>query len=95
MSVRSAWTVVDTDYTNKIFVIEDIANHTGGVTITNDAENVLIYVRDHFGYSWRTVYKDTDNEWWELYWDTDGMCPTDFKVGFKPWDGLAWDLLKR
>lgn len=95
MALRSAWAVVETDYTNKIFVIEDISNHTGGTTITNDAENVLRYVFDHFDRSWRTVYKDTDNEWWEIYMQADGLWKSDFKVGFKRWHGLAWDILQR
>lgn len=95
MALRSAWVVINVDRTNKIFVIEDIADKTGGTTITNDAENVVAYVREHFGKGWRTVYKDTDNEWWEIYWEADGMWDSDFKVGFKRWHGLAWDILQR
>ena len=67
MALRSAWVVIDADYKNKLFVIEDIANKTGGTTITNDAENVVAYVREHFGKGWRTVYKDTDNECGKLF----------------------------
>lgn len=95
MTLRSAWVVVEVNRTHKLFVIEDIANKTGGTTITNDAENVVAYVREHFGKGWRTVYKDTDNEWWEIYMQPDGMWDSDFKVGFKPWNGLAWDILQR
>lgn len=91
-SLRCSWVVVETDYANKIFVIEDIANLTGGTTITNDAENVLHYVVGLFGPGWRTVYKDTDNEWFEILWKEDSLgC----WVEFKRWNGLAWDLLQR
>jgi hypothetical protein len=93
MALRSAWVVIDADYKNKLFVIEDIANKTGGTTITNDAENVVAYVREHFGKGWRTVYKDTDNEWWEI---VPQEYPFErYEVRFKKWHGLAWDILQR
>ena len=95
MALRSAWVVIEVDRANNIFVIEDIANKTGGTTITNDAAAVLNYVTEHFGKGWRTVYKDTDNEWWEIYWEADGMWDSDFGVKFKQWHGLAWDILQR
>jgi hypothetical protein len=47
--MKCAWVVVEVDHTHKLFVIEDIANKTGGTTITNDAENVVAYVGEHFG----------------------------------------------
>ena len=96
MSVKSTWAVVETDKKNRISFIEDIANHTGQMTITNDAENVLEDFQDNYGNDWRVVYKDTDGEWWEI-------IPVRKKTGwpfiesvkFEPWNGLAWDILKR
>lgn len=91
MTVKSAWAIVETDYKNRISFIEDIANQTGGMTITNDAENVLLYFYNSFGLNWRVVYKDTDNEWWEIV-----PSPLSFpNIHFKPWHGLVWDILQR
>lgn len=91
-TVKSAWAVVETDITNGIIFIEDICDKTGGMSITNDAENVRKYITKYFGKSWRVVYKDTEQEWWEiaLRHYADGE-----EVIFKRWDGLAWDILKR
>lgn len=36
-----------------------------GMTITNDAENVVSFIDSTYP-SYRVVYRDTDNEWWEL-----------------------------
>ena len=96
MTVRSTWSIVETDNKNHISIIEDIANHTGQMTITNDAENVLEYFQDHHGKNWRVVYKDTDGEWWEIvkiYGSTANWFGQ--TVSFKRWNGLAWDILKR
>ena len=95
MTVRSTWAIVETDNKNRISFIEDIAHLTGGMTITNDAENVLKYFYNALGNNWRVVYKDTDNEWWEIVEEVVEMWEDDFRVSFKPWHGLAWDLLKR
>lgn len=91
-SINSAWAVVEADRDNRIFFIEDIANHTGGMTITNDAENVLKHFHDACGPSWRVVYKDTENEWWEI---TAQDHPWDgLDIVFEKWHGLTWDKLK-
>ena len=94
--VRSTWAHVDIDRTNRIIFIEDISDKTGAMSITNDAEHVLQDFQDNYGNDWRVVYKDTDNEWWEI-------VPRRAKTGwpliesvvFKTWNGLAWDILKR
>lgn len=94
--VKSTWAVVKTDRKNRIVFIEDICDKTGQKSITNDAQNVLENLQDEYGNDWRVVYKDTDNEWWEI-------VPKRKKTGwplitgvvFKTWNGLAWDILQR
>ncbi len=83
----------DRDDKNNIVFIEDMANQTGGMTITNDAEAVVNYYRSLYGNGIRIVYLDTDNEWWEIVWTLERHRGT--SVDFKPWHGLAWDILKR
>lgn len=95
MTLRSAWVFVDKDEDHKILFIEDINKYTAGMSITNDAENVLRHFQDAYGRDWRVVYKDTDGEWWEIYMRADGLWDSDFKVGFKRWHGFAWDILQR
>lgn len=92
MAVHSAWTIVDTDYKNKISFIEDICHLTGQMSITNDAENVLQHFHEWFDKTWRVVYKDTENEWWEIVTVHSRTCSY---VRFDKWNGLAWDILKR
>lgn len=95
MTVRSAWSIVEHDRKNSISFIEDIFHLTGQMSITNDAENVLKYFQEGFGHNWRVVYKDTDGTWWEIVEEVVEMWEDDFRVQFKPWNGLAWDILKR
>ncbi len=83
----------DRDAKNNIVFIEDMANQTGGMTITNDAEAVVNYYRSIYGNGIRIVYLDTDEEWWEIVWTLERHHGT--SVDFKPWHGLAWDILKR
>lgn len=63
------------------------------MTITNDAEHVVDYCRALYGNKVRVVYKDTDNEWWEIKWSLELDRGT--VVSFERWNGLAWDILKR
>lgn len=93
MSVRSCWVHVDKNEDYKIHFIEDMNNYTAGMSITNDAENVLKHFQDQYGPSWRVVYKDTDGEWWEIVWKDALGVPYDVK--FERWHGLEWDILKR
>ena len=81
---------------NNIVFLEDCSNHSGGMSITNDAENVVDYCRSIFGNRVRIVYLDTDNTWWEIIGIKDYTAhnhPT--QALFKPWYGLAWDLLSK
>ena len=77
---------------NNIVFLEDCSNHSGGMSITNDAENVVDYCRSIFGNRVRIVYRDTDSEWWEIVWSI-GHSGTE--VSFKPWAGIEWDILSR
>jgi len=96
MAVKSAWTHVETIIDHKIVIIEDICHLTGGMSITNNAEDVLKYFQVHNGRDWRVVYKDTDGEWWEMIGIRDYTTSHHPRqVIFKPWHGLAWDILKR
>ena len=90
--MRASFRVGDRDAKNNIIYLEDYANQTGGMTITNDAEAVVDYYRSLYGNGVRIVYLDTDKEWWEIVWSI-GQYDTD--ISFKQWHGLAWDILKR
>ena len=92
-TMKSNWLTTDQDDVHKIIYIEDVSSLTGGMTITNDAERVIQYHRSIFGHDWRVVYKDTDGEWWEII--ADDAMGIAFNVEFKPWNGLAWDILSR
>lgn len=92
MALRSCWAVVDANIANKIIFIEDICHLTGGMSITNDAHNVLSYFHRQYGIDWRVVYKDTLGDWSEIVlietWTQDS-------ISFEPWHGIMWDTLKR
>lgn len=85
--------VTSRDTINNIAFLEDKATHFGCMTITNDAEHVVDYCRSLYGNKVRVVYKDTDNEWWEIKWSLELDRGT--VVSFERWNGLAWDILKR
>jgi hypothetical protein len=90
MDMRTQLHVLSIDREHGIVFLEDL----GGpfMSITNNAQSVLRYVQSHYGSKFRTVYRDTENEWWEI---TPRHYPGWVDVEFEPWDGLAWDLLKR
>ena len=90
--MKAMVTVVERDIKNDIVFVEDLSNLTGSITITNDAENVVDYFRSLYGNRVRVVYKDTDQEWWEIVWSIDHRG-TD--VWFKQWHGLFWDKLTK
>jgi hypothetical protein len=103
MKMRAQFTMVEMDYKHNIIFIEDIANHTGGMTITNDAEAVFEHIDENYSHAaptplfWRVVYKDTDNEWWEIVPTVGkylGTPNTLLNVGFNKWHGHTWDALK-
>jgi hypothetical protein len=83
---RSIYMIVDEDKSANppIVYIEDC---NGPVSVTNDAENILR--RFHRK---RVVYLDTNNEWWEMYWNDEDRVPEKY-IKFKPWQGRVWDVL--
>ena len=90
--MKAQFALVEKNFKHYIIFIEDIANHTGGCTITNDAEAVYKHIQDLYLNNWRVVYKDTDNEWWEII----KVIATDCEyIRFEKWHGLEWDILKR
>lgn len=88
--MKAQFCVAGRDHKHNIVFLEDIANHTGGMTITNDAEAVFAHL-DALTPGVRVVYRDTDGEWWEIY----RIVSRSSVVGFKRWHGLAWDILQR
>ena len=96
--MRAQFAMVKKDYKHNIIFIEDIANHTGGTTITNDAEAVFKYLDQTESHDaptpslWRVVYKDTDNEWWEI--KPDRVMGIYGSMQFEKWHGHEWDALK-
>ena len=90
--MKAMVTLVERDNKNNIVFLEDKSNLTGSITITNDAENVVTFCREIYGNRVRIVYKDTDQEWWEICWALE-IHGTD--VWFKRWNGMAWDILNR
>ena len=94
--MRARCAIVERDDKNNIVFLEDLSPQYGSRTITNDAEAVVDYYRVIYGNRVRIVYKDTDNTWWEIIGIKDYTAhnhPT--QALFKPWYGLAWDLLSR
>jgi hypothetical protein len=98
--VRAQFAMVLKDYVHNIIFIEDISNHTGGTTITNDAEAVFKHIDENYSHAaptpffWRVVYKDTDNQWWEMIPTYNEVGDTDREIIFERWHGHVWDKLK-
>ena len=91
--MRARCSIVERDDKNNIVFLKDLANQLGSRTITNDAEAVVDYYRSIYGNGVRVVYLDTDDTWWQIVPDQKTWMGTG--VGFKPWEGLAWDILSR
>jgi hypothetical protein len=88
--MKARCSIVDRDDKANIVFLKDMAGQFGSMTITNDAEAVVVYYRTIYGNTIRIVYQDTDDEWWEIVWSLD-----DSGVTFKQWHGLVWDILSR
>lgn len=91
--MKAQFSVVKQDREYNIVFIEDIANYTGGMTITNDAEAVFQYWAQVFGPSVRVVYRDTDGEWWEMIENDHAW--SGLEIIFRPWYGEVWDRLSQ
>jgi hypothetical protein len=97
--MRSRFHQVDRDSKNNIVYIEDDFNlygrrgylYGGIKTVTNDAENVILWFRKIYGDKVRVVYRDTEMQWWEIVEKETWMGKG---IGFEPWNGLAWSFLK-
>ena len=74
-----------------VLFIQDL--NLGGRSVTNDAEQVLAWCREKHGKDIRVVYKDTDNEWWEMIREDHPW--EGHVISFERWHGLEWDILKR
>lgn len=88
--MKSNFYVVEVNQTHRIVFLEDVAGPWK--SITNDAENVWSHVKQNYGTLWRVVYLDTQGEWWEIVGPRTTWMGT--QIGFEPWDGLAWNILK-
>lgn len=86
--MRTQMHVLSIDREHGIVFLEDL----GGpfMSITNNAERVVKYVQSYYGSKFRTVYRDTENEWWEI---KPRHHPGWVDVEFEPWYGLTWDIL--
>jgi hypothetical protein len=99
MTMQAQFAMIEKDHKHNIIFIEDIANHTGGITITNDAEAVhkyIDYMHSHDAPTpsfWRIVYKDTNNEWWEMIPRRQSRLGT-VHISFEKWHSHEWDALK-
>lgn len=97
--MQANFTFIEMNKQHNIIFIEDIANRTGGMTVTNDAEAVFDYVDRNYSHAaptpgfWRVVYKDTNNEWWEMIPGRSSRLGT-IPITFEKWHGLEWDALK-
>ena len=85
------YSIVDYNSNHHIVFIRDL--NMGGMSVTNDAENVYGRVRTQFG-AVRVVYQDSNGDWDEIKLAA-GSSPGDWRIVFEPWNGLAWDILKR
>ena len=87
---RAKWYEQGRDQDRRIIFIVD--SNSGGTTITNDAEEVLGYYHITLGADWRVVYRDTEGEWFEIVPGVTTWMGTG--IGFEPWHGEVWDILK-
>ena len=83
--LRTDYQVITFNGPRRIIFIEDL--NLGRMSVTNDAEAVLEDVWSKFSGNPRVVYKDSDGIWSEIVY-----C--NFAISFKPWHGVAWDILQ-
>lgn len=90
--MKSSWVIHKKNDEHQIVYLID--RNDGQTSITNDAENVLRFFQQLYGPKYRVVYKDTDGEWWEMFW-APGWGAGQWRIAFKEWHGLDWDILTR
>lgn len=88
---HSQFDLLEYNVEHQIVFIRDLDN--GGMSVTNDAENVYQGLRTHYG-AVRVVYQDSTGQWDEIV-QVAGSYPSEWRIAFRPWNGLAWDILKR
>ncbi len=88
----SDWELVWINEEQRIAFIEDMDR--GGMSVTNDAEQVYWAVRRQYGSQGvnRVVYKDSEGMWWEI--GIKAVEPGTFNIYFKKWHGVMWDKLR-
>ena len=96
INAKSDWEIVSGKFGDDIIFIRDL--NKGGMSVTNDAEAIFVYLQNSFAglvMGVRVVYQDSENEWWEMTqsWQTYYDCIDCMK--FEKWHGLVWDTLKR
>ncbi len=91
--MRAKFAQTSRDSENNIVFLKDLSNQFIGMSITNDAENVVDYYRSIYGNRVRIVYEDTENEMWEIVWSLELDPGT--VVSFQPWHGMVWDKLTK
>ena len=91
--MKARFSASERDPERNIVFLEDLANHYGSRTITNDAEAVYAHWADVFGDNVRIVYRDTDGEWWEIVANDHPWQGKE--ISFRPWYGAVWDRLLR
>lgn len=64
-------TLVNATVSPPIVYLVDLANESGTMSITNDAEEVLDEVLSEYS-NHRVVYKDTNGEYTEMLYDSNG-----------------------
>jgi hypothetical protein len=52
---------------DKILILDDLCNDVGSMSVTNDAENVIMHLVEDMGYpldsTWCVAYRDTEGDW--------------------------------
>ena len=86
--------VLEYDAKHDIVYLEDTSGPTER-SITNDADRVMRDMFRDYGSRVLVVYRDTNNEWWEMRLLLSGPYNQYEKIEFEPWCGLAWRTLKR
>ncbi len=85
------YSIIEYNSNHQIVFIRDL--NMGGMSVTNDAEQVYGRVRTTFG-AVRVVYQDSNGDWDEIK-QVAGSSPGDWNIVFEPWQGLFMDVLKR
>ena len=67
MTIHSDYEITKIDHSKKIVYLEDL--NLGNKSVTNDAENVVEEVNEHYPY-YHIYYCDSESKWAELIHDS-------------------------